>query len=67
MRPCCALAAMPTAQWHAELTSQVRPASIDSNAPRLTSLGAPSVEFTDGLRDLSSECLNTYSRPSSVK
>ena len=51
MRPWAALAAMPTAQWQAELTSQARPASMDSKAPRLISMGASSAELTDGFND----------------
>ena len=50
MRPWAALAAMPTAQWQAELISQARPASMDSKAPRLISMGASSAESTDGFR-----------------
>ena len=53
MRPWAALAAMPTAQWQAELISQARPDSIDSKAPRLISMGVPSAESTDGFSDAS--------------
>ena len=37
---------MLTAQWQAALMSQVRPASIASNAPTLTWPGASSVDST---------------------
>ena len=37
--PCWPEAAMLTAQWQAALMSQVRPASIVSKAPSLTSAG----------------------------
>ena len=50
MRPWAALAAMPTAQWQAELISHARPDSMDSKAPRLISVGAPSAVSTEGLR-----------------
>ena len=36
---------MFTAQWQAALMSHLRPASIDSNAPSLTSGGASSVDW----------------------
>jgi hypothetical protein len=37
---------MLTAQWQAALMSQVRPASIVSNAPLFTCGGASSVDWT---------------------
>ena len=40
-------AAALTAQWHAELTSHVRPACMSSKAPRLSSTGASSARRTD--------------------
>ena len=61
MRPLSVLAAMLTAQWHAELPSQVRPASIDSKAPRLTSAGTPSPDSMGGFlnRSIKSGIMNS--------
>ena len=42
MRPLLVDAAALTAQWHAELTSHVRPALMSSKAPRRTSTGTSS-------------------------
>jgi len=46
MRPWLAVAAWLTAQWQAPDTSHVRPASMSSNAPLRTSMGAASAGFT---------------------
>jgi hypothetical protein len=47
-------AAALTAQWHAELTSQVRPRSMSSNAPLVTT-GTSSVVWTEAVVRLTLE------------
>ena len=46
IRPWFAVAAALTAQWQAPETSQVRPASMSSNAPLRTASGAASPGLT---------------------
>jgi hypothetical protein len=67
MRPWLPDAAMFVAQWQADDTSQARPASNDSKAPRTTSGGALSVSWMLADQPSARRTRNSYSSPSSVK